>query len=66
MPIGQESDFFFHFLIRPVNLPQKPYGFFTILLDVKQGEFETCYSTLLSKARIIQRLYIWPLGAGSG
>jgi hypothetical protein len=43
MLTGQESDFFFHSLTRPVNLPPKRYGFFTILLDVKQGEFESCY-----------------------
>jgi len=27
MPIGEETDFFFHVLIRPVNLLQKRYDY---------------------------------------
>ena len=38
--IGQESDFFYHFLIPSVNLLQRPYNFFTIILNLKQGKFE--------------------------
>ena len=38
--IGQESDFFYHVLILPVNLLQRQYNFFTIILNLKQGKFE--------------------------
>jgi hypothetical protein len=30
VPIGKEADFFFHVLIRPVNLLQKRFDVFTI------------------------------------